>query len=75
MSSPSPLQIWVDQSECVSAGRCVATAPHLFHFDDDELAVVDADAPLPDADTLVRIARACPNGAIHVARDGVEIEL
>jgi ferredoxin len=47
----------------------------LFVFDDDELATVQADAPRPDDDTLLRIARACPNGAIHVARDGVEIAI
>lgn len=75
MSSPSQLQIRIDQSECVSAGRCVAAAPDLFHFDDDELAVVDEQASLPDDDTVIRIARACPNGAIHVVRDGVDIEL
>ncbi len=75
MTSPSRLQIRIDQSECVSAGRCVATAPGLFHFDDDELAVIDEHAPLPDDETVLRIARACPNGAIHVSRDGVDVEL
>lgn len=75
MADASPLHIWIDQNECVSAGRCIATAPHLFRFDDDELATIDPAAALPDDETLVRIARTCPNGAIHVARDGVEIEL
>jgi ferredoxin len=75
MAETSGMHIWIDQAECVSAGRCIATAPQLFRFDDDELATIDPAATLPDDETLVRIARACPNGAIHVARDGVEIEL
>jgi ferredoxin len=75
MSASSRLRIWIEQSECVSAGRCVATAPELFHFDEDELAVIDEQAVLPDDDSVIRIARGCPNGAIHVSRDGVELEL
>lgn len=71
----SRTEVWVDRNECVSAGRCVATAPGLFRFDDDQLAEVDPDGQRPDDETLLRIARACPNGAIHLARDGVELEL
>lgn len=70
-----PLHVWIDRDECVSAGRCVSSAPGFFVFDDDELATVQAEGPRPDDDTLLRIARACPNGAIHVARDGVEIPI
>ena len=70
-----PLQVWIDEAECVSAGRCVSAAPGFFVFDADELATVQDDGPRPDDDALLRIARACPNGAIHVARGGVEIEL
>jgi len=69
------LQVWIDRDECVSAGRCVSAAPGWFVFDADELATVQADGPRPDDDMLLRIARACPNGAIHVARDGVEIAI
>ena len=75
MADTPGLHVWIDQAECVSAGRCIATAPGLFRFDDDELATIDPAATLPDDDTVLRIARTCPNGAIHVARDGVEIEL
>lgn len=71
----SSLQVFIDRDECASAGRCVSAAPAVFAFDDDELATVRPDADLPDDDTLVRLARNCPNGAIHLRRDGVEIEL
>lgn len=71
----SELQVWIDSNECVSAGRCVSMAPGFFVFDDDELATVAVDAPRPDDEALLRIARSCPNGAIHVARNGVQIEL
>lgn len=70
-----PLQVWIDRDECVSAGRCVAAAPGAFAFDDDELATFVPDGPRPDDEALVRIARQCPNGAIHLSRSGVEIEL
>ncbi len=69
------LQVWVDRDECVSAGRCIASAPGFFVFDVDELATTDPTAPRPDDETLTRIARSCPNGAIHLSRDGDEIEL
>jgi len=73
--SESSLRVWIDQDECVSAGRCVSAAPGFFRLDDDELAIVDESGPRPGDDMLIRIARACPNGAIHVVRDGVEIDL
>ncbi len=69
------MQVWIDRDECVSAGRCVSAAPQVFVFDDDELATVRPDAELPDDDALMRLARNCPNGAIHLRRDGVEIDL
>ena len=71
----SELQVWIDSDECVSAGRCISMAPGFFVFNDDELATVATDGPRPDDEALLRIARSCPNGAIHVARDGVPIEL
>jgi ferredoxin len=70
----SELKVWIDSDECVSAGRCVSMAPQYFVFGDDELATIATDGPRPDDEALLRIARSCPNGAIHVSRDGVEIE-
>jgi ferredoxin len=65
----------VEADECVSAGKCVASAPGYFVFDDDELARVDSDGVKPDDETLLRVARACPSGAIHLFVDGTEVEL
>ncbi len=63
----------VDEDLCMSSGRCVADAPTVFAFDEDEIAVVRA-APeaLPDEE-MVEIARGCPSGAIRVLQDGREI--
>lgn len=65
----------VDNEECVSAGKCVASARGFFVFDDDQIAYVDETGPRPDDAALLRIARACPSGAIRLRRDGVDLEL
>lgn len=67
--------MWIDREECVSAGRCISSAPGFFVFDGDELAAVDESGDRPDDEALLRIARQCPNGAIRLARDGVDVEL
>lgn len=68
-------EVAIDQDECVSAGKCVLSAPGLFVFDDDELATVDPNGEHPDDATLLRIARQCPSGAIKLTADGVAVEL
>lgn len=74
-AAPSlPLEVFVDTDECVSSGRCVGAATGFFVFDDDELAHVDGAGPRPADDVLIRIARQCPSGAIHLRRDGIDIE-
>ena len=65
----------LDSDECVSAGKCVASAPGFFVFDDDEIGTVDQDGPRPGDDALLRIARGCPSGAIKLFVDGTEVEL
>lgn len=67
-------EVTVDQDECVSAGKCVASAPGFFVFDDDEIATVDASGPRPDDDALLRIARTCPSGAIRLTLHGEPVE-
>lgn len=74
-SEAGPLEVFVDTDECVSAGRCVGSAPGFFVFDDDELAHVAPAGPRPGDDVLLRIARQCPSGAITLRRGGVQIEL
>jgi ferredoxin len=63
-------RVVIDQDECVSAGKCVASAPGFFRFDDDELATIDPSAAAPDDVALVRIARTCPSQAISLYEDG-----
>lgn len=61
-----PYRVKIDPDVCISSGRCVADAPGLFRFDDDEIAEVIPDGePLPDQ-KLIGLARACPSGALQV---------
>lgn len=69
-------RVSVDQDECVSAGKCVASAPGYFVFDEHEIATVAPEGPRPDDATLLRLARACPSGAIRlVDDDGSPVEI
>jgi ferredoxin len=68
-------EISVDTDECVSAGKCVASAPGFFVFDDDEIATVSPDGPRPSEEAILHIARTCPSGAIKLTLDGVQLEL
>ena len=74
-SEPGRYMVSVDTDECVSAGKCVASAPGFFVFDADEIATVDSDGPRPSEDAILHIARTCPSGAIRLSLDGVKIEL
>lgn len=65
----------VERDECMSAGKCVASATGYFVFDDEELSTVAPDGTKPDDETLLRVARACPSGAIHLFTDGDEVDL
>lgn len=55
----------VDAGLCLSAGRCVADAPDLFRFSDDEVAEPVPGATAPD-ERLLALARVCPSGALQV---------
>jgi ferredoxin len=68
-------EVQLDSDQCVSAGKCVASAPGYFVFDDDEIGTIDRSGPRPAEDALLRIARGCPSGAIKLFVDGVELEL
>jgi len=75
VSAISGYEVVVDQEECVSAGKCVASAVGYFVFDADQIAEVDPSGPKPDDATLLRIARACPSGAIRLMKDGIDVEI
>lgn len=68
-------EVVLNGDECVSSGKCVATAAGFFVFDDDEIATVDRSKVPPDDASLLRIARQCPSGAIGLRLDGVDVEL
>ncbi len=71
------IRVRVNQDECMSIGRCLADAPYVFRFDDNELSeVVPGQEGTLDEATAVRIARNCPNRAIIVEReDGSVVSL
>lgn len=68
-------EVALDTDVCVSAGRCVATAPEFFVFDSDELVELARGGEQPSNEVLLRIARACPSGAIKLLLDGDEVEI
>jgi ferredoxin len=69
--------IEVDRDVCMSSGKCVADAPDLFRFDDDEIAEPVPGADPPSDQRALDLARACPSGALVVrdADTGEEIDI
>jgi len=65
----------IDSDECISAGKCVASAPRTFGFDENEIAIVLGHGVATGDDQLVRIARACPSGAIALRLDGEDVDI
>jgi ferredoxin len=70
-------RISVDAEVCISSGKCVADAPDLFRFDDEDVAELVPGAPRPSDETQLDLARACPSGAlrVHDAASGEEIDI
>lgn len=69
MADEVAYRVSVDKDVCISSGKCVADAPRLFRFDEDDLAEVVPQAPRPTNDELITIARQCPSLAV-VLQDG-----
>lgn len=67
------LQVIVDRSRCQAAGECMHLAPATFHMDPAVVAAVFEPPGDPD-DVVLEAAASCPNSAIRVFRDGVEID-
>lgn len=59
-------RIEVDQDVCISSGMCVADAPDLFRFNDDEVAELIPGGEQMSDTALVKLARGCPSGALQV---------
>jgi ferredoxin len=68
-------QVDVVKDVCISSGKCVADAPAVFRFDEEEIAEpTGGPHSLTDAQ-LVEIARTCPTGAITLRENGTEVPL
>jgi ferredoxin len=66
----------VDRDTCISSGNCVRGAPEAFAFDEEDVSTPQPGVSALPPDQLLRVARSCPVGAIHVFyEDGQEIDL
>ena len=68
----SRLEVHVDRDACTGSGACALRAPHSFSIDAERKAVV-AEPPGDPEETILAAARACPNFAIELRRDGVAV--
>ncbi len=59
------MKVRVERDLCIGVGNCVAWAPTVFKFDEENKAVV-LDPSSVDDDTLVEAAESCPENAIIV---------
>ena len=65
----SPLAVHIDREACTGARACALRAPHTFRLDAERKAVASDPPGDPEAHVLAA-ARACPNFAIELSRDG-----
>jgi ferredoxin len=64
------LHLAADRERCISAGRCMATAPEVFDQDDDGIVVVTTPYPAEEDEGLVReAAYLCPALAIQLTEE------
>lgn len=59
------MRVTVNRDLCVGLGNCVALAPTVFEFDDENKAVV-LDPSSVDDDALLEAAESCPYDAIII---------
>ena len=62
------MKVRIDRNLCTGLGNCVALAPTVFEFDDENKAVVLDPASVPD-DVLLEAAESCPYDAIIILDD------
>jgi ferredoxin len=62
------MKVRVDRELCIGIGNCVALAPTVFEFDEENKATV-LDPSSVDDDTLLEVAESCPENAIIVEDD------
>lgn len=68
------LDVTVDRRRCQGAGECVHVAPASFRID-ETITSVAIQPPGDEEAALVEAASSCPNAAIRLFRDGVEIDV
>lgn len=78
MGGSARLEIEINRAVCRGAGECVLRAERTFALDDDDRAKLISPGsdsnPNPDDEPVVlAAARACPNFAISVSRDGARL--
>lgn len=61
---PGKYRVKVIRSKCIAAGSCIAIAPAVFEFDDQNIAKVISQDELDDIKLLA--AQSCPTMAIIV---------
>jgi ferredoxin len=65
----------VDEDSCISSGRCVLEGPGSFEFSEEQIAhAVDGAQGLGEA-ALLKIARACPAGAIMLFKGDEPVDI
>lgn len=62
------MKVRVDRELCIGVGNCVAFAPTVFEFDEENKATVLNPSSVDD-DTLLEAAESCPENAIIVEDD------
>ena len=62
------MKVRVDRELCIGVGNCVALAPTVFEFDEENKATV-LDPSSVDDDTLLEAAESCPENAIIIEDD------
>jgi ferredoxin len=60
-----PLEIAIDQDECIGCSACVSEAPETFDMTDDNKAFVKPP-PHDELEYIVAAAEACPIDSIRV---------
>jgi len=64
------LEVEVDPGLCIGAQRCIYLAPDIFEMGEEGFAHVKAAGGDTVEETVIQVARQCPNYAILVRRDG-----
>jgi ferredoxin len=67
------LEVIVDRGRCQGARECIRIAPASFRVD-DTLTAAPIEPAGDSEPALLDAARSCPNNAIRVAREGIELD-